>query len=61
MKKRMMIIVPVLALAALVVTWLVLRNGNGSVDALTASGTIEATEASSASARPVASTREVRA
>jgi HlyD family secretion protein len=45
MKKRMMIIVPVLALAALVVTWLVLRNGNGSVDALTASGTIEATEA----------------
>jgi HlyD family secretion protein len=45
MKKRMMIIVPVLALAALVVTWLVLRGGNGSENALTASGTIEATEA----------------
>lgn len=45
MKKRIMIIVPVLALAALVTTWIVLRDGDGSDQALTASGTVEATEA----------------
>jgi HlyD family secretion protein len=45
MKKRILIIVPVLVLAVLVVTWLVLRNGNGAAQGLFASGTVEATEA----------------
>jgi len=45
MKKRILIIVPALVLAALVVTWLVLRSGNGTSEALFASGTVEATEA----------------
>lgn len=45
MKKRIVIIVPVLALVALVTVWLVLRNGSEARAPLFASGTVEATEA----------------
>jgi membrane fusion protein YbhG len=44
MKKRLMILVPVLSLAALA-TWIVLRSRDAGGEALAASGTVEATEA----------------
>jgi len=45
MRKRLMIAVPVLLVLAGVTTWLVLRNGNGEAGVISASGTVEATEA----------------
>jgi HlyD family secretion protein len=45
MKKRMRILVPVLLVAGALVTWTLTRGGNGAGDALSASGTVEATDA----------------
>jgi HlyD family secretion protein len=45
MKKRLMIGVPVLLVLAAVTTWLVLRNGSAGATEISASGTVEATEA----------------
>ena len=44
MKKRLRIAIPVLLLGALA-TWAALRDASGATDALTASGTVEATDA----------------
>jgi HlyD family secretion protein len=45
MKKRLMIGVPVLLVLAAVTTWLLLRNGSAGATEISASGTVEATEA----------------
>ncbi|MGD8322012.1 MAG: biotin/lipoyl-binding protein, partial [Gemmatimonadota bacterium] len=45
MAKRIRIIVPVVVVVGAVAAWLLLRNGAGDAQGLTASGTVEATEA----------------
>jgi len=45
MKKRLRIVVPVVLVLAAVATWLWLRNGSADAGRITASGTVEATEA----------------
>jgi HlyD family secretion protein len=45
MKKRLTIVVPVVLVLAAVVTWLLVRNGGADPGRITASGTVEATEA----------------
>ncbi|GMV06757.1 MAG: hemolysin secretion protein D [Gemmatimonadota bacterium] len=45
MNKRIRIVIPVLVVAVAVTAWILLRDGAGDGDGITASGTVEATEA----------------